>query len=342
MALHIEQNVDLKPYNTFHVKAHARHLVRIKSIGDLHEVMAQPIFRESKNFILGGGSNVVFKNDFDGLILKSEAKEMEIVKETDDDVHIKVESGMVWHDLVTVCLENNWGGIENLSLIPGTVGAAPIQNIGAYGVEVKNVLVNVDGIMLNSGNARSLNNADCKFSYRESIFKHALEKIFFISSVTLSMTKKKHKINSSYEALKTQLNHQHIASPTIHDVARTVVEIRRSKLPDPTEIGNAGSFFKNPVVTSDQAEKLKKSFPTIPVYSFENQTFKVPAGWLIEQCGWKGKRVDRVGVHDRQALVIVNHGEANGAEIFLLSEQILTDVKMKFGLTLTREVNMIE
>jgi UDP-N-acetylmuramate dehydrogenase len=342
MALEIERETDLTPYNTFNVKATARYLAHIRNEQQLLELISSPIFKENKRLILGGGSNIVFRNDFDGLIIRSEENKIQVTKQTEDDIHIQVAAGMVWHDLVTICLENNWGGIENLSLIPGTVGAAPIQNIGAYGAEVKDVVVKVDGILLNTGSSRSLTNADCKFSYRESIFKHELNKIFFISSVTLRMTKKTHKINSSYEALNMRLTQHNIASPTIHDVARTVIEIRKSKLPDPSLIGNAGSFFKNPAVTSHQLKSLQQSYPTIPFYPFENQMFKVPAGWLIEKCGWKGKRIDQVGVHEQQALVIVNHGGASGEEIFRLSEQIVSDVKEKFGLMLTREVNVID
>jgi len=342
MPIQIEHDVNLQPYNSFKVKATARHLVRITSLSDLQELISTPIYKENKRFILGGGSNVVFIHDFDGLVIKSEETKMTVVEENDDLVTIRVSSGMVWHDLVMTCLKNNWGGIENLSLIPGTVGAAPIQNIGAYGIEVKDVIVRVDGMMLNTGEEQSIKAADCKFSYRESIFKHELKEFFFISSVTLRLTKKKHKINSNYDALKARLAQLNIISPTIHDVSRTVIEIRQSKLPDPVMIGNAGSFFKNPVITINQLEKLKKDWPTIPFYPFENQLVKIPAGWLIETCGWKGKRVGLVGVHEHQALVIVNYSQASGKEIFQLSEQILNDVEEKFELKLMREVNMID
>jgi UDP-N-acetylmuramate dehydrogenase len=341
MPITIEQHVDLLPYNTFKVEAKARYLVRVSSPADLQQLLSTDIFKENSRFILGGGSNVVFRHDFDGLIIKSEEKNVEIIDESDDEVTIKVASGVVWHDLVTECLNNNWGGIENLSLIPGTVGAAPIQNIGAYGVEIQEVVKQVHGVMLESGEERSFNNDDCQFSYRESIFKHVLKENFFISSVTLRLTKKNHRINTEYDALKTRFNQQHITTPTIQDVSRAVIEIRKDKLPDPFIIGNAGSFFKNPVISSGQLENLKKQWPLIPSYHSENQTFKVPAGWLIENCGWKGKRMGRVGVHQHQALVIVNHDHANGEEIFQLSEQICRDVENKFGLTLTREVNVI-
>lgn len=342
MALQIEQNVDLQPYNSFNLRATARYFVRISNDSELLELISTPIFKENKRFVLGGGTNVVFLNDFQGLVIKSEEKEIHVVEENDEEVHVQVGAGVVWHNFVIHCINNSWGGIENLALIPGTVGAAPIQNIGAYGVEIKNVVKCVDGILMNNGMHRTLTNAECKFSYRESIFKHELENKFFISSVTLSMTKKGHNINASYDALMSWLAKRNISDPSMHDVAQAVMEIRQSKLPDPAVIGNAGSFFKNPVITEQQLLNLQHTYPSIPFYVFENQTFKVPAAWLIEKCGWKGKRVGNVGVHDNQALVIVNHNNASGKEIFQLSEHILVDVKSKFDLTLLREVNMIE
>jgi len=341
MSLHIEQQVNLKPYNTFRVQAHARYFARISSHTDLFSLISSSVFKENKRLILGGGSNCVFLHDYDGLIIKSEEKGIEVISENDNEVIVKIASGVVWHDFVTVSLANNWGGTENLSLIPGTVGAAPIQNIGAYGVEIKNLIEKVEGINLNTGEVLALNNANCKFSYRESIFKHELKEFFFISSVTLRLTKKKHKIHSSYGSLKEQLAQLNITSPTIHDVSKAVIEIRQSKLPDPSIMGNAGSFFKNPIITNIQLESLKKSWPSIPFYPSENQTFKVPAGWFIENCGWKGKRIGNVGVHQHQALVIVNYNDATGEEIFRLSEQICHDVEEKFGVKLMREVNTV-
>jgi UDP-N-acetylmuramate dehydrogenase len=341
MPIVIEKQVDLQPYNTFKVKATTDYLVRITSVNDVRELLSTSLFKENKRFILGGGSNVVFLHNFQGIVIKSEEKNIEIISESDTEVLVKASAGVVWHDFVQACLNKNWGGIENLSLIPGTVGAAPIQNIGAYGVELKEVVHQVDGVHLETGESISFNNSSCKFSYRESIFKHEWKENIFISSVTLRLTKKNHKINFNYDALIKHLTQQNITSPTIHDVSRAVIEVRQSKLPDPAHIGNAGSFFKNPVVGAEQLEMLKKQWPLIPSYSFENQSFKVPAGWLIENCGWKGIQIGNVGVHKDQALVIVNHGGASGDEIFQLSEKICNDVKSKFGLTLKREVNMI-
>jgi UDP-N-acetylmuramate dehydrogenase len=341
MAFIIEENIDLKPYNTFRVRARARYFVRIQSMSDLNLLLNEPIYKNNKRLILGGGSNCVFVNDFDGLIIKVETRGVEVLRESDTEILVKVASGEVWHDFVLYCLSKNWGGVENLSLIPGTVGAAPIQNIGAYGIEVKELIECVDGVSLEDGVERTFTNEECKFSYRESIFKHALSKIFFISSITLRLTTKNHRINTSYGGLKEHLIKQNIATPTIHDVSNSVIAIRRSKLPDPAVLGNAGSFFKNPVITSEQLNKLQSQYPEIPSYHTDNQLFKVPAGWLIERAGWKGKRFDHVGVHEQQALVIVNHQDARGEEIFSLSQQIIDDVNEKFNVQLIREVNII-
>jgi UDP-N-acetylmuramate dehydrogenase len=341
MAAIIEQNIDLKPYNTFHVQAFARFFVRIESVAQIKWLIQQPVFNENKRFILGGGSNCVFVGDFNGLVIKIETHGIEVVQENNEEVLVKVASGEVWHDFVLHCLSKNWGGVENLSLIPGTVGAAPIQNIGAYGIEVKDLIERVDAIDLRDGAEHSFSNEECKFSYRESIFKHAWSKNIFISSVTLRLRTKNHSINTSYGALKEQLIKQNITSPSIHDVSQCVIAIRRSKLPDPTQLGNAGSFFKNPVIDKQLLKKLQVSYPEIPNYKSDNQLVKLPAGWLIEKAGWKGKRFNHVGVHHQQALVIVNHHDASGEEIFNLSQQIIDDVNEKFNIQLTREVNII-
>lgn len=341
MSAVIEQNVNLQPYNTFKVRAFSRFFVRIKSVDDMKWLIQQPVFKENKYFILGGGSNCVFVTDFNGLVIKIETRGIEAVKEVGDEVLVKVASGEVWHDLVIYCLSKNWGGLENLSLIPGTVGAAPIQNIGAYGIEVKDLIERVDVIDLRDGVARSLSNVDCKFSYRESIFKHELSKNIFISSVTLRLRMNNHFIHASYSALKEELTKLNITAPTIHDVSRCVIDVRRSKLPDPKQLGNAGSFFKNPIITQELLKFIQEKHPSIPFYKSDNQLVKVPAGWLIEKAGWKGKRFNHVGVHEQQALVIVNLDQASGKEIFDLSQQVIDDVNQKFNIQLTREVNII-
>jgi len=341
MASSIEENIELQPFNTFHVKARAKYFVRIQSINVLKSLLREPIFKQNRHFILGSGSNCVFVRDFDGLVMKIETNGIDIIAENNEEVLVKVASGEVWHDFVLHCLSKNWGGVENLSLIPGTVGAAPIQNIGAYGVEVKNLIERVDVVDLSTGVERSLTNKECKFSYRESIFKHEWSKNIFISSVTLRLRTKNHLINTSYRALNEELVKQNITSPTIHDVSRHVIDIRRSKLPDPTQLGNAGSFFKNPVIDKNHLIELQKAYSEMPYYPTENQLVKVPAGWLIEKAGWKGKRSEHAGVHHLQALVIINHNDASGEEIFNLSQQIIDDVKEKFDIQLTREVNII-
>ncbi|HRE68289.1 MAG TPA: UDP-N-acetylmuramate dehydrogenase [Cyclobacteriaceae bacterium] len=336
----IEEHKDLRPLTTFGVPANARYFCRISSLTALEHLIQHPIYLNNTRFILGGGSNVLFTHDYNGLIIQNLLKGITIRYESDDLIELEVMAGEVWHDLVMHCVHHNWGGIENLSLIPGTVGAAPIQNIGAYGVEVKEVIKSVTGINLETGLLRTFLNHECEFNYRDSIFKSKLKENFFISSVTLTLSKKTHRINTSYGAIHDVLKQQHITTPSIQQVSDAVIQIRRSKLPDPTVLGNAGSFFKNPTIPLAHYQKLQKSFPEIPGYTSVNQEVKVPAGWLIEQCGWKGKRVGNVGVHTQQALVLVNYSNGSGAEIFSLASQIILSVKEKFDITLICEVNI--
>lgn len=337
----LQENVSLRYLNSFGIDVRARHFAEVADPAALLQLMDTPAFREKRRFILGGGSNILFTRDFDGLILHNRILGKRIIEETEDEVIVEVGAGEPWHAFVEHCLDRDWGGIENLSLIPGTTGAAPIQNIGAYGVEIKRVLEWVDGTDLETGATRRINRDDCRFGYRDSVFKHALREIFFISSITLRLTKKNHLLDTRYGAIREVLERRKIAAPTIRDVSDAVVFIRRSKLPDPAVIGNAGSFFKNPTVPLAQAESLRKVFPEMPSYPADNQSIKIPAGWLIEQCGWKGKKVGRAGVHEHQALVLVNLGGASGEEIFALSEKILMSVKEKFGIVLMREVNIL-
>lgn len=336
-----QQNVSLKPYNSFGIDVSTLYFVRITTLNDLFELLSTDLFKQEKHLILGGGSNLLFTANYNGIVIKNELKGIEIVNEDDDKIDLKVMSGECWHDFVMHCVQNNWGGIENLSLIPGTLGAAPMQNIGAYGVEVKDVIKRVEGIDLKTGIVRSLEHDECRFGYRESIFKSALKEFFFISSVTLSLTKKNHLLNTEYGAIRDTLQAMKVTQPTLRSVSDAVIQIRRSKLPDPIQIGNAGSFFKNPSVPKKVYEQLKISYPTMPGYSTVNQEVKVPAGWLIEQCGWKGKKINQVGVHAQQALVLVNYGEAKGDEIFSLAKKISVSVEEKFHITLTPEVNIV-
>lgn len=337
----IEENISLRPYNTFGIEANARYFCRIQSEDQLIELIETPVYKNEPHLVLGGGSNVLFTKDYTGLVIKVDIKGIRIEKETDETIVLNVKSGEVWHELVMYCVQHGWGGIENLSLIPGTVGAAPIQNIGAYGVEIKEVIQTIEGIDLITGAHQSFNNHECHFGYRESIFKYQLKEIFFISSVTLSLTKKNHQFNTSYGAITDTLKAMNITHPTLRSISDAVIQIRRNKLPDPSLIGNAGSFFKNPTISLAHYENLKSSYPQIPGYPSVNQDVKVPAGWLIEQCNWKGKRINNIGVHTQQALVLVNYGDGKGEEIFQLAMQILSSVKEKFNITLTPEVNLI-
>jgi UDP-N-acetylmuramate dehydrogenase len=339
--IRIEDNVSLRPYNTFGIEAKARYLCKISSEAQLIELMDTHIYKNEPHLILGGGSNVLFTKDYTGLVIKVDLKGIRIENETDETVLLKAMSGEAWHDIVVHCVQHQWGGIENLSLIPGTVGAAPIQNIGAYGVEIKEVIQKVEGIDLITRAYKSFNNDECRFGYRESIFKHQLKGNFFISSVTLSLTKKNHRFNTSYGAITDTLKAMNITQPTLTSISHAVMQIRKSKLPDPAVIGNAGSFFKNPTITLMEYENLKKQFPQIPGYHSVNQEVKVPAGWLIEQCNWKGKRINNVGVHTQQALVLVNYGNGNGEEIFQLANQIQSSVMEQFNIKLLPEVNLI-
>jgi len=334
----IEQNVSLKPYNTFGLNAQAKLMARVNSIPSLQEVLADTKLKSEERFILGGGSNILLTRNVDGLVIKNEIDGIQVIDETPTYFLVKSGAGVVWHELVMHCIQNGYAGIENLSLIPGNVGAAPMQNIGAYGVELKDVFQSLEAVEMTTGNVETFSASDCQFGYRESVFKRKLKGQFIISSVTLKLSKEP-MVNTSYGAIEQELERLGIASPTIKDVSRAVINIRQSKLPDPRELGNSGSFFKNPVVPTSKYEELKQKHPNIPGYPAGENT-KLAAGWLIEQCGWKGKVVGNTGSHAKQALVLVNYGNATGVEIFELSEQILQSVYDTFGVHLEREVNV--
>lgn len=336
----IKENVDLLPYNTFKISAKAKYFVRITSVEEAQALFQSEIFKNNKHLILGGGSNMLITKDFEGLVIKNEIKGIHVASEDDARLTLKVGAGENWHQLVLYCVERNYGGIENLSLIPGTVGAAPMQNIGAYGVEMKEVIHNVEAIELSSSEMQNFSNDACMFGYRESIFKQKLREKFFISSITLSLSKKNHLFNVSYGAI-TEIMKDHQNDISVKNISDAVIEIRKKKLPDPEVIGNAGSFFKNPSVTKDVFEDLQKKFTTIPSFPGENNLIKIPAGWLIEQCGWKGKTLDNIGVHKHQALVLVNYGGGEGSKIWELAMNIQRSVKEKFNIMLQAEVNVI-
>jgi UDP-N-acetylmuramate dehydrogenase len=333
------QNYPLQDVTTFHAKVFAKHYTVFSSVDFLKQFLSSPEVKSIPFIILGGGSNVLFTGDFNGVIIRNAIEGIEIIKEEEDNIYIKAGSGERWHDVVMYCVNRNYGGIENLSLIPGTVGAGPIQNIGAYGVELKDVLYEVEAINIHTLERRIFSNAECKFGYRESIFKREEKGNYIIVSVTFKL-KKNPRVNASYGSLSKELEVMGIIQPTIKDVSNAVIKIRSSKLPDPDKIGNAGSFFKNPVIPNNQFEKIKERYPEVVSFPATDGHIKLAAGWLIEQCGWKGKRVGDAGVHKDQALVLVNYGDATGKEIYDLSTQIIDSVKEKFGVELEREVNI--
>jgi UDP-N-acetylmuramate dehydrogenase len=335
----IEHNISLKHLNTFGIEVYAKEFVVIKSYQDLQAFISQRDLTNEKFLMLGGGSNILFTKDYDGLIIKNEITGIELIKEGDQHVWVKVGAGVVWHDFVLYTIEKGWGGLENLSLIPGTVGASPIQNIGAYGVEVKDVIEEVKGIDLKTKQTRTIKSNDCQFEYRSSIFKTNLKNKFLITEVIFKLNKHP-KLHVEYGAIKDELKKENMEHPTIKDVSNAVISIRSSKLPDPAVLGNAGSFFKNPVVDQQKLSGLKSLFPSIVSYPFVDQ-FKLAAGWLIEQAGWKGYIENNVGCHEKQALVLVNHGGATGAEILSLAQKIQHSVKQKFGVDLEMEVNLV-
>ena len=337
----LRQNVSLKEYNSFGMNVTARFWLDIPTVTEAAEFLSDNRNQLPPLLVLGGGSNLLLVSDFSGIVLKNNILGKTVVKETDSHIWLKIGAGENWHALVEYCLEKDWGGIENLSLIPGNVGAAPIQNIGAYGVELKDVFEELEALHLPTATTRNFAHGECLFGYRESVFKRALKGEYMIASVTLRLTKHHHVINTSYGAIEKELLAEGVSKPTIRDVSRVVCQIRRSKLPDPTQIGNAGSFFKNPVINSDHFERIATQFEKVPHYPDTNGRIKLPAAWLIDTCGWKGTRRGNYGVHDRQALVLVNHGGANGNDILALSEEIQASVEERFGIRLEREVNVV-
>ena len=337
--MEILSNISLKQYNTFGIDVKAKHFVSVKSVEELKSVLNLEAFPEK--FILGGGSNMLLTKDVDVLLIHLDLKNIEITSKNEDTVIVKVATGENWHDFVLWCLEHNFGGIENLSLIPGNVGATPIQNIGAYGVELKDVFVSCEALHINTQKVRIFTKEECKFEYRNSIFKQDLKGKYVILNITLELTNKDHKINTSYGAITEELKKMKIESPSIQDVSNAVITIRESKLPNPKVIGNSGSFFKNPIISISHFNTLKINFPEIPSYSVSEENIKIPAGWLIEHLGFKGKRFGNYGVHNKQALVLVNYDDAKGEDIFKLSQLIQSTVKRIFDINLELEVNII-
>jgi UDP-N-acetylmuramate dehydrogenase len=336
----IHKNYPLKGYNTFGIEAYAAYFVVINTLQELQELLSLEEFRQISKLILGGGSNILFTRNFNGLVIKNELKGIQIIAEDDSHAVVRSGAGVTWHDFVLFCIERGLGGVENLSLIPGTVGAAPMQNIGAYGAEIKDVFQCLDAVSITDGSVHSFDNLSCKFGYRESIFKTEVKDKFIITSVTFRLSKEP-MFNTSYGAISETLEQMGVKELSLKAVSDAVIAIRRSKLPDPVEIGNAGSFFKNPEIEVSQYQKLKQEYEQIPGYKINESRVKVPAGWLIEQCGWKGKQFGKVGVHKNQALVLVNYGGGTGEEIKKLAGKIQQSVKQKFGIELSPEVNFI-
>jgi len=335
----ILENVHLKHYNTFGIDVKAKYFVSVKSVEELKSVLKLKDYPDK--FIFGGGSNMLFTKDIEALVIHLDLKNIEIVSKAENTVNVKVSAGENWHDFVLWCLQHNYGGIENLSLIPGNVGTAPIQNIGAYGVELKDVFISCEALHIDTQNIKIFTKKDCKFDYRNSIFKQEIKGEYIILNINLTLTTKVHNIKTSYGAITEELNKMNIKNPTIQDVSNAVINIRESKLPNPKVIGNSGSFFKNPIITKSHFNRLKINFPDIPYYFVSENKIKIPAAWLIEHLGFKGKRFGNYGVHKKQALVLVNYEDANGKDIFKLSQLIQSAVKRIFDINLEIEVNII-
>jgi len=333
--LELIKNASLKPFVTFGVEATCDHLYRVDEIDELR-LAAQYL---DNPLVLGGGSNILPIGNINKSVLRLELKGFEIVKEEGPDVLVKIAAGEVWHEVVMWSVNNELGGIENLSLIPGTIGASPIQNIGAYGVELVSVFESLEAVEIGTGHVHEFSKVECKFGYRDSIFKREAHGKYMIVSVTLRL-KRDYTVNTTYGSISDLLHQKGIANPTIRDVSNTVIEIRQSKLPDPKVIGNAGSFFKNPMISSDHFESIKSSYPDLPGYPDPEGLTKVPAGWLIEKAGWKGKRFGDAGSYEKQSLVLVNYGEATGTEIWDLAQQIIASVHKQFNVELSPEVNL--
>ena len=334
------ENISLKPFNTFGINVSARYFTAFQSEAQLQDIITGKLFQNNKHLILGGGSNMLFTTDVNGIVLKNEIEGIEVVSEDDDHVYIKAGAGVNWHQFVLYCIYREYAGIENLALIPGSIGAAPIQNIGAYGVEIKDVFQSLEAIHIHQKEKIVLSKNDCAFGYRESVFKQKYKGEFIITAVTLKLNKKPN-YNISYGAISQELENMGIKELNIKAIAQAVMNIRNSKLPDPAVLGNAGSFFKNPEISPEKYQELKIVYPALSGFTTSHQQVKIAAGWLIEQSGWKGFREGDAGCYDKQALVLVNYGKASGLDIFRLSEKIIHAVQDKFDIKIHREVNVI-
>ncbi|MGB1269454.1 MAG: UDP-N-acetylmuramate dehydrogenase [Flavobacteriaceae bacterium] len=336
--MNIRHNISLKKYNTFGIEVFAKHFVEATSVAELQDIIKLDY---PEKFLLGGGSNMLLTKNIDNaLVVHVNIKGKEVIDKDNDSAYIKAHAGENWHEFILWCISQNYGGLENMSLIPGNVGTAPIQNIGAYGRELKDNFVSCETIEIATGKTKSFTKEDCHFGYRNSVFKTSLKGQFIITSVTFKLTRKKHVTNTSYGAIEAELASMNIDTPTLCDISNAVIAIRQSKLPDPKLLGNSGSFFKNPVVSNTVFKKFKSNFPEAPSYPVSETETKIPAGWLIEQAGFKGKRFGDAGVHKNQALVLVNYGNATGHDIWNLAMTIKSVVFEKFGIEINPEVNI--
>lgn len=338
--MQLQNNVSLKPYNTFGIDVEAKKFVSVSTISQLQEVLKTS--RNQPKLILGGGSNMLLTKDIEALVIHVNFKGIEVLKQGSSHVLVKAYAGENWHQFVMWSIKNDYGGVENLSLIPGNIGAVPIQNIGAYGVEIKDFIESCEAMNIETGDIKSFSNKDCEFGYRESVFKQALKNQYVIISVSLKLTKNIHHLKIGYGDIKKELEKQGIDTPNINDISQAVIRIRQSKLPDPKEIGNSGSFFKNPIISKSKYESLLNNFPEMPNYPVSETLVKVPAGWLIEHAGFKGKSMGKYGVHKNQALVLVNYGGAKGEDIFNLAKLIQLTVKRLFDIEIEMEVNVLD
>lgn len=335
----IHTNFSLKKYNTFGIEAKAKQFVAVHTVEDLKTVL-QNSTSEPK-FVLGGGSNMLLTQDIQALVIHVDLKGKKVLNEDDDFVWVESMAGENWHEFVLWTIDQNFGGLENMSLIPGNVGTTPVQNIGAYGAEIKDTFVSCEAMHIDTQEIKTFTKEDCHFGYRESIFKHEVKDQFIITSVVFKLTKRNHKINTSYGDITKELQTQGVITPTLKDVSNAVIAIRQSKLPDPAALGNSGSFFKNPIISKEQYEKVRAIFPEMPHYVISETEVKVPAGWLIEKAGFKGKRFGDAGIHKNQALVLVNYGNATGQEILAVSKEIQATILREFGIAIEAEVNVI-
>jgi UDP-N-acetylmuramate dehydrogenase len=335
----ILNNFSLKNYNTFGIEAKAQQFVAVHSVPELESILDQN--KSNKKFILGGGSNMLLTKDIEALVIHIDLKGKKILKEDDDFVWIEGQAGENWHEFVLWNIDQNFGGLENMSLIPGNVGTTPVQNIGAYGTEMKDTFVSCEAINIENQEIKTFTKEECHFGYRESIFKNEVKDQYVITSVIFKLTKRNHKINTSYGDITAELTKNNITTPTLKDVSNAVIAIRKSKLPDPAELGNSGSFFKNPILLKTDFEKIHQKFPEMRFFDISETEVKVPAGWLIEQAGLKGKRFGDAGIHKNQALVLVNYGNATGQEILDVSKTVQDTVFNTFGIHIEAEVNII-